>query len=98
LQVLSIATSQKTTSQLSFEYGVSVCAINNIRTGRFWSKVTGIKYNKKYRRYLSPDEVLSISSDTGSCSSIAKKYSIGPKTVSSIHTGRHYSKITKTVL
>jgi len=91
---IDIFNSTLSTKELAIKYKISVAAINGIKTGKTWGKVTGKKYTPRYRKYLSVDAILGILKEPGSTYKIAKKYNVDAKTISSIKTGKHYSGIT----
>lgn len=95
-QVLSISKSKMSSYDLSMRYNVDLKTINNIKTGKAWSKVTGIKHVKLDRqKQLSKDVVLRIYKSKLSGASIAKEYGLSRSVVSHIKTGRTYCFYTK---
>ncbi len=91
---IDIFNSPLTTKQLAKQYEISVSAVNGIKTGKTWSKITGKNYKKVYRSYLKEYEVLGILNNKSTYKRIASKYGVLERTVSGIKRGDYYSRIT----
>lgn len=90
---LEIANSTLPSSVLCKMYGLTKCRISAIRTGREWSKVTGIKYAPF--KTLSERVVLKIYNSPLSGNELSEKYNTPKNTISSIRTGRNWGWLTK---
>lgn len=92
-QVFEIIDSKLNNRDLAKMYGVSDSAINAIRTGRQWGRITGIKYKKKYS-ILDRETILKIFNSTGRNIDIATDNKTCKAVVQAIKSGRTFSAIT----
>jgi len=91
-QVLFISKSTHTDKELAAIYNVHHTTINNIRCGKTWAWLTGIK--RKTRIYVDRDKVLSMYNSKGTDTEIANKFNVDRRYVNTIKKGYRYSDIT----
>jgi uncharacterized linocin/CFP29 family protein len=101
--VISIANDIKSNSlvsniELSEKYNIEKSVISEIRNGKVYSDITGIKKDQ-YRIYLSKNEIINIANDIKENPNISnielsEKYNLSRTTISNIRNGKSHSDIT----
>ena len=90
-EAVDIATSELSRKELMDKYQIGYHIVERIQKGTSWSRITGIKYKKKY---LPDCDILYIYNSNESNRVLAKKFNISVGTVSKIKTGKQRASVT----
>ncbi len=90
-EVFEICNSDLNTYDLANKYNIDHTTVSNIKSGFSWSKVTNIEFVSKR---TSPDKIVEIFNDKGSCAYLANKYSLSPMAIWRIKSGVSWKHIT----
>lgn len=93
-QILSIANDCRSYKDIAEDYKMTIGAIQNIKVGRFYSSITGIKYTPKDLTDADKTDVLNIFNDKRTVKMIAEDYHISEEKVYKIKSGYNYSNLT----
>lgn len=93
--ILDIYNSELSTRKTAQEYGVSAVTVNNIRTGKIHTTITGGFPYAKDSAKLNEDAVRAIRGFKGKMSlkELAKLYDVHTQTISNVWTGRSHKDI-----
>lgn len=92
-KIIEISKSTQSDDALAMTYGVTARTVQYIKSGRTWSHITGIIYEKTEK--LPDNTVIEISNSTLSTKALMTKYNLKKEVILNIKKGAAYGSITK---
>ena len=92
--ILSIAKTKGSLQKVARQYKTTVSTVSNIRVGKSWASITGIKREPTKKR-LTKEQVIEIFHAEGRHEDIAKKFGLTRSHITEIKNGSKWASITQ---